>query len=89
MRAHLAVVIAPLKSTVQIIRVADYRIHPKHNTNPYSRDHARYNVALLSLICKIETVNYFKIELPNQSTAHVCGDDDCVVAIYKSTGHVS
>ena len=51
-RAPLAVVIAPLKPSIQVIRVLDYKIHPNHHTNPYSRQYAEHNLAILRLACR-------------------------------------
>ncbi|CAG5108858.1 Protein of unknown function [Cotesia congregata] len=86
-RAPLAVVIAPLKTSVQVIRVAEYKIHPEHNTNPYSPDHTKHNIAILSLACRISTVNYNKIYLPTEPMTHICTEENCVLAVYTKTRH--
>lgn len=88
-RAPLAVVIAPLRTSVQVIRVAEYKIHPEHNTNPYSPDHTKHNIAILSLACRISTVNYNKIYLPTEPMTHICTEENCVLAVYTKTRHVS
>lgn len=88
-RAPLAVVIAPLKSTVQILRISEYRIHPKHNTNPYSPDYATHNIAILSLACAIDPENYRRIQMPNRPMSSLCNTGNCVVAVYRVVGYVS
>ncbi|XP_011312273.1 uncharacterized protein [Fopius arisanus] len=88
-RGALAVAIVPWKSTVQIIKVAEYRIHPKHNTNPYSSSYVKHNVAILSLACDIEPENYHRIELPNRPMINFCNNRNCIVAIYKIVGYSS
>ncbi|KAG8037560.1 hypothetical protein G9C98_005770 [Cotesia typhae] len=88
-RAPLAVVIAPLRTSIQVIRVAEYKIHPKHNTNPYSPDHTKHNIAILSLACRISTVNYNKIYLPTEPMTHICTEENCVIAVYTKTRHTA
>lgn len=78
-----------MKSSIQIIRVAEYKIHPSHNTNPYSADHMKHNIAILSLACRISKVNYYKINLPTEPMTHICTEENCVLAIFRKTKHVS
>ncbi|XP_063989771.1 uncharacterized protein LOC135169032 [Diachasmimorpha longicaudata] len=88
-RGSLAVAIAPLKSSVQIIRVVEYRIHPKHNANPYTIDYIKHNVAILKLECTIDVENDHRVELPNQPMMNFCKDENCNVAIYRIVGYNS
>lgn len=87
--APLAVAIAALKPNIQVIKVAEYRIHPKHVTNPYDQNYAKHNLGILSLACKIDVENYYKIELPKKPTAQICIEEDCIVPIYRLVGYVS
>ncbi|KAK0097940.1 hypothetical protein PV326_012619 [Microctonus aethiopoides] len=88
-RAHLAVIIAPLKSTVQMIRVAEWRVHPMHDTNPHGSNHLKHNLAILNLACRISSSNYFKIQLPTEAMTHICTEGNCFIAVYRKTSHSS
>ncbi|XP_034950701.1 uncharacterized protein [Chelonus insularis] len=88
-RAPLSVVIAPLKPSIQVIRIAEYRIHPKHITNPYSADNPKHNLAILSLACRISSVNYHKIELPTLPMTHICTEENCIIAVYRQSGYMN
>ncbi|KAK0178894.1 hypothetical protein PV327_007735 [Microctonus hyperodae] len=88
-RAHLAVIIAPLKSTVQMIRVAEWRVHPMHDTNPHGPNHLNHNLAILNLACRISSANYYKIQLPTEAMTHICTEGNCFIAVYRKTSHTS
>lgn len=59
--------IAPFSDTAQVIRIAEYNIHPTHQVDPRQDDHALHNVAIARLACR-----YLYVYIAQKSKTTLC-----------------
>ncbi|XP_023246942.1 uncharacterized protein LOC111643401 [Copidosoma floridanum] len=79
--AELAVLIGSLdEASSYVIKIEDFRIHPRYVPDPSSADHARNNIAILMLSCSIPRKSLFVPSLPSDvygDIGHVCCSSGC------------